>query len=165
MHIFVFSILLHRWQYFYISQVRLGYSPGCSESEIGPETLQHSEQLLCIFEVFGQALLQHDLNIFRTALAALENLNNKWKLYYKVYFFYKIGLLRLAIEQCISVKLLRGFTKELVYSLSQQLLKKLLTNLAFFALLSKYRKNLFLVFRDYSRIVFLATLSLFFFKL
>lgn len=80
----MFSILSHRWQYFYISQVRLGYSPGCSETEIGPETPQHSEQFLCVLEVFGQALLQQDLNIFRIGLAAIEDLNNKWKLYQKV---------------------------------------------------------------------------------
>lgn len=66
--------------------MRLGYSPGCSESEAGPDIPQHSDQFLCILEVFGQALLQQDLNIFRIGLAAIEDLNTKWKLYHKVKF-------------------------------------------------------------------------------
>ncbi|KAG5885493.1 Exportin-6 [Gonioctena quinquepunctata] len=82
----LYSILLHRWQYFYVSQVKLGYSPGCSDSEIGPEQPQKPEQLLAVLQVFGQALLQQDMNIFRLSLAALEDLNAKWKLYHKILF-------------------------------------------------------------------------------
>lgn len=83
----LYSILLHRWQYFYLSQVRLGYSPaGCSETEVGPDAPQKPEQLLAVLQVFGQALLQPDINIFRFSLAALEDLNNKWKLYHKALF-------------------------------------------------------------------------------
>lgn len=80
----LFSILRYRWQYFYVSQVRLGYSPGCSEVEAGPDTPCHPEQLLSVLRVFGQSLLQQDINIFRLSLAALEDLNSKWKLYHKV---------------------------------------------------------------------------------
>ncbi|KAJ8947794.1 hypothetical protein NQ318_019466 [Aromia moschata] len=82
----LYSILLHRWQYFYISQVRLGYSPGCSESEVGPDQPQKPEQLLAVLQVFGQALLQPDINIFKLSLIALEDLNAKWKLYHKILF-------------------------------------------------------------------------------
>ncbi|CAH1116071.1 unnamed protein product [Phaedon cochleariae] len=82
----LYRILLHRWQYFYVSQVRLGYSPGCSDSEIGPDHPQKPEQLLAILQVFGQALLQQDMNIFRLSLVALEDLNGKWKLYHKAIF-------------------------------------------------------------------------------
>ncbi|KAJ8970467.1 hypothetical protein NQ317_009441, partial [Molorchus minor] len=82
----LYSILLNRWQYFYISQVRLGYSPGCSESEIGPDRPQKPEQLLAVLQVFGQALLQHDISIFRLSLAALEDINSKWRLYHKALF-------------------------------------------------------------------------------
>ncbi|XP_056643159.1 exportin-6-like isoform X1 [Diorhabda sublineata] len=82
----LYSILLHRWQYFYVSQVRLGYSPGCSDSDPGAERPQQPEQLLAVLQVFGQALLQHDINIFRISLAALEDLNSKWKLYHKMLF-------------------------------------------------------------------------------
>lgn len=81
---FRFSILIHRWQYFYISQVRLGHSPGCSETEPGPDSPQQPAQLLAVLQVFGQALLQPDINTFRTSLTALEDLNSKWKLYHKV---------------------------------------------------------------------------------
>ncbi|XP_031353857.1 exportin-6 isoform X1 [Photinus pyralis] len=80
------SILVHRWQYFYISQVRLGHSPGCSESDLGPDSPQQPAQLLAVLQVFGQALMQPDINTFRTSLAALENLQAKWKLYNKMLF-------------------------------------------------------------------------------
>lgn len=92
-----FSILLHRWQYFYVSQVRLGYSPGCSDSDPGVEHPQKPEQLLAVLQVFGQALLQQDLNIFRISLAALEDLNSKWKLYHKVRNHKKIKIKTLII--------------------------------------------------------------------
>ncbi|CAH0564345.1 unnamed protein product [Brassicogethes aeneus] len=82
----LYRILLHRWQYFYMSQVRLGYSPGCSEMEAGPDSPQKPEQLLAVLNVFGQALEQSDINIFRSSLLALEDLNNKWKLYQKNIF-------------------------------------------------------------------------------
>lgn len=78
------SILLHRWNYFYISQVRMGYSPGCAETEPMPDSPQQPSQMLAVLQVFGQALLQPDINTFRTSLAALEDLNTKWKLYHKV---------------------------------------------------------------------------------
>ncbi|KAH0820153.1 hypothetical protein GEV33_002638 [Tenebrio molitor] len=79
------SILLHRWQYFYSSQVRLGYSPVYSEAESDtPEPMQ----LMAVLQVFGQALLQQDINIFKLSLASLEDLNAKWKLYLNVLFRY-----------------------------------------------------------------------------
>lgn len=62
----------------------MGYSPGCSEVEAGPDAPCHPEQLLSVLQVFGQALLQQDINVFRLSLAALEDLNAKWKLYHKV---------------------------------------------------------------------------------
>ncbi|RZB40953.1 exportin-6, partial [Asbolus verrucosus] len=75
------SILLNRWQYFYSSQVRLGYSPVYSETENdAPEPVQ----LMAVLQVFGQGLLQQDINIFKLSLASLENLNAKWKLYLNV---------------------------------------------------------------------------------
>ncbi|XP_018332327.1 exportin-6-B isoform X2 [Agrilus planipennis] len=80
------SIFLHRWQYFYVSQVRLGHSPGCSDTDPSSDTPQHPIQLLAVLQVFGQTLLQPDINVFRTSLAALEDLNSKWKLYYKTLF-------------------------------------------------------------------------------
>ncbi|XP_017775704.1 PREDICTED: exportin-6-B isoform X2 [Nicrophorus vespilloides] len=80
------SILLHRWNYFYVSQIRLGNSPGCSDADPSPDSIQQPELLLKLLQVFGQSLLQPDINTFRTSLAALENLNGKWKLYHKGLF-------------------------------------------------------------------------------
>lgn len=41
-------------------------------------------QLMAVLQVFGQALLQQDINIFKLSLASLEDLNAKWKLYLNV---------------------------------------------------------------------------------
>lgn len=62
----------------------MGHSPGCSDSNPAPDSPQKPAELLAVLQVFGQSLLQPDINTFRTSLAALENLNTKWKLYYKV---------------------------------------------------------------------------------
>lgn len=79
------SILLHRWQFFKQSQVRLGHSPGASDSiSASEEVLQHTEQFIQILEAFGRALLQPDINIFKLSLNSLEDLNAKWKLYHNV---------------------------------------------------------------------------------
>lgn len=86
-------MLLYRWNYFYISQVRLGHSPGCSDTLQGPDNPQQPEQLLAVLRVFGQSLLQPDINIFKTSLNSLEDLNSKWKLYHKVsIYLYLLGL-------------------------------------------------------------------------
>lgn len=86
--LYIYSIMHHRWQFFYTSQVRLGYSPGASDSNGASETesLHNQQQLLSILQAFGQALLQPDINVFRLSLASLEHLNNKWKLYHKLLF-------------------------------------------------------------------------------
>lgn len=62
----------------------MGHSPGCSEMNLAPDSPQQPEQLLAVLQVFGQSLLQPDINTFRTSLAAIEDLNSKWKLYHKV---------------------------------------------------------------------------------
>ena len=74
--------MLHRWQYFYKSQIKMGLSP--SSSENNPEFVENVAELQMILEAFGQALLQADINIFKISLSFLENLNSTWKLYSKV---------------------------------------------------------------------------------
>lgn len=64
----------------------MGHSPGCSDLNPAPDNPQQPEQLLAVLQVFGQSLLQPDINTFRTSLAAIEDLNSKWKLYHKVIF-------------------------------------------------------------------------------
>lgn len=80
------SVLLNRWNCFYVSQIRLGNSPGCSDVEPAADSPQQLEQVIQVLEVFGRCLLQSDINIFRVSLGALENLNVKWKLYHKALF-------------------------------------------------------------------------------
>lgn len=67
------SILLHKWHYFYRATVR--------DRE---PLLQHETQFAAILQAFGQSLTQTDIALFAQNLQALETLNHKWKLYYKV---------------------------------------------------------------------------------
>ncbi|KAK3931087.1 Exportin-6-B [Frankliniella fusca] len=71
----LFSILLHKWQYFYSSQLQ--------QANVKSE---HKAEFLSILNAFGQSLLQSDINVFRQNLQNLEILNNRWKLYHKAEF-------------------------------------------------------------------------------
>lgn len=73
-------ILLYNWRYFFKTNVIT------SLGEAGHETLQNEQHFTKIMEAFGHSFLQPDIRIFKQNLGALENLNNKWKLYHKVYF-------------------------------------------------------------------------------
>lgn len=64
--------------------MRRGYSPACSDSEVSCDGVQHPETLLSILQVFGQALLQDDINVFRVSIKGLQEVDNKWKLFHKV---------------------------------------------------------------------------------
>ncbi|KAF7269338.1 hypothetical protein GWI33_017631 [Rhynchophorus ferrugineus] len=82
----LYNILNFHWLYFYNSQVMLGYSPGGSDSEVGPDVPKRPDQLLAVLKVFGEALLLDDINIFRRSLAILQDLNHNKKLYHKSIF-------------------------------------------------------------------------------
>lgn len=72
---------MHRWQYFY--NVSIARTFGHSEAE---EVVDNKEELVTILEIFGQALLQPDVNIFRQSLQSLEQLNTRWRLYQREIF-------------------------------------------------------------------------------
>lgn len=72
---------MHRWQYFYNSSVLRTFN-----NTDGNENVEHKEELVAILEVFGQALLQPDINIFRQSLQSLEQLNTRWRLYQRAIF-------------------------------------------------------------------------------
>ncbi len=48
-----------------------------------PQVLNR-EEFLAIMEAFGQSFLQPDISIFQQNLAALDEINKKWKLFHKV---------------------------------------------------------------------------------
>lgn len=70
------SILLHQWQYYFNISVIQKF-----ESSNEEDLVQHKDELVNILEIFGHALLQSDVNIFRQSLQSLEQLNSKWGLY------------------------------------------------------------------------------------
>ncbi|XP_015597326.1 exportin-6-B isoform X2 [Cephus cinctus] len=78
----LYSILMHRWQYFYDASVLRTFGQHDTD-----EPLEHKkEELVAILEAFGQALLQPDVNIFRQSLQSLEQLNGRWRLYQRSVF-------------------------------------------------------------------------------
>lgn len=79
-----YSLLAHRWAYFHQSQVRAGYSP-CVEGD-SAVVPQRPAEFKSILEVFGQALLQEDINISKFSIGALEDLNRQRNLYSKPIF-------------------------------------------------------------------------------
>lgn len=78
-----FNILSHRWQYFNDTNILITYGQSDNQSE---ENIKHRDELIAILEIFGQALLQNDFNIFRQSLQSLEDVNKKWRLYRKLFF-------------------------------------------------------------------------------
>lgn len=97
------SILHHRWQYFYKSQVLRGFSPGASDLTMPTEEdlPQHSEQLQTILNAYGQALVTViDPHITRILLTSLQSLNDRWKLFSREFF--KVNLLASFLHALIS---------------------------------------------------------------
>ncbi|CAH2096124.1 unnamed protein product [Euphydryas editha] len=73
-HRLLASVLVHRWRYFFPAT--------CPEAEAA----QRTEELRGALTALGGALLAHDIELLRAALATLDTLNSKWKLYHKAIF-------------------------------------------------------------------------------
>lgn len=78
------SILYHRWQYFYKSQIRSITSPSVNQSDLAP---QNAEELLSILTSYGRVLVQgDDPQVKRIILISLQRLNERWKLFDRDFF-------------------------------------------------------------------------------
>ncbi|XP_046966204.1 exportin-6-A [Vanessa cardui] len=73
-HRLLASVLIHRWRYF--------FPHSCS----GEEGARRSGELRGALAAVGRALLAHDIELLRGALATIDTLNAKWKLYHKAIF-------------------------------------------------------------------------------
>ena len=84
----MYHVLLYNWRYFFKSSV---VKKGTDDSS-GQQTLsidggpQEQGRFLNILHAFGQSFLQADISIFKQNLAALEDINRKWRLYNKSVF-------------------------------------------------------------------------------
>lgn len=76
----LYHILCHKTRYFFPAPVLASYLTG---DQVG--VLSHKDEFLAIMQAFGQAFLQPDITVFRNNLEALKSLNQKQKLYEKVY--------------------------------------------------------------------------------
>jgi len=79
-------ILSKRHRYFFPSPVIASMLVGDESNENNSLiTISHKPQFLAIMTAFGQSFLQSDITVFRQNLLALEDLNNKQKLYSKLH--------------------------------------------------------------------------------
>ncbi|XP_023226318.1 exportin-6-like [Centruroides sculpturatus] len=76
----LYQILVNNWRFFFKSDIVSNLS------RPGNDTIENIDYFTKIMEAYGQTFLQHDITLFRQNLQALENLNNKWKLYHKTLF-------------------------------------------------------------------------------
>ncbi|XP_049873204.1 exportin-6-A [Pectinophora gossypiella] len=78
-HRLLASVLVHRWRYFFPTGAG-------AEAAGGEEAARRGAELRGALAALGRALLQPDIELLRIALAALDALNTKWKLYHKAVF-------------------------------------------------------------------------------
>lgn len=76
----LFHILSRKNRYFFPAPVLASYLTG---DNVG--VLNHKDDFLAIMQAFGQSFLQSDIGVFRHNLYALDTLNQKQKLYEKIY--------------------------------------------------------------------------------
>ena len=87
------NVLLYNWRHFFKSSVMRSLIGAQSPMPQGDQ-VKHKVHFLAILNAFGQSFLQPDIVVFKQNLITLEKLNEKWKLYHKVsYYFSGIILL------------------------------------------------------------------------
>ena len=87
LYVVLYHVLLYNWRHFFKSTAVKKLMEGSSEQALGIEG-GSEEQARClnILHAFGQSFLQPDISVFKQNLAALEDINAKWKLYHKPVF-------------------------------------------------------------------------------
>ena len=53
-------------------------------SSVSEEPVNNEDQFMTMMKAIGESFLQPDIALFKQNLAALENVNTKWRLYQKV---------------------------------------------------------------------------------
>ena len=87
LYLVLYHVLLYNWRHFFKSSAVKKLMEGSLEESPGPDTgLQEQARFLSILHAFGQSFLQPDISVFKQNLAALEDINAKWKLYHKSVF-------------------------------------------------------------------------------
>jgi len=77
MYQLLYQTLLHNWQFFFKSTLKLGNKS--TEVENGDVFIQ-------VMRCFGQSFMDSDIHVFRQNVISLEHLNQKWALYTKQIF-------------------------------------------------------------------------------
>lgn len=77
------NVMMYNWRHFFKSSVMRSLMGAPSPAS---DRVLHRVHFLAILQAFGQSFMQPDISIFKQNLAALESLNEKWKLYQKPVF-------------------------------------------------------------------------------
>ena len=87
LYLVLYHVLLYNWRHFFKSSaVRTLMGDSTGQSAGSGDGLQEQARFVSILQVFGQSFLQPDISVFKQNLAALEDINAKWKLYHKTVF-------------------------------------------------------------------------------
>lgn len=81
------NVLLYNWRHFFKSSVMRSLIGAPSPMPNSDQVL-HKVHFMAILRAFGQSFMQPDIVVFKQNLEALEQLNEKWKLYHKVFMIY-----------------------------------------------------------------------------
>ena len=89
MYLVLYHVLLYNWRHFFKSSaVRTLMAGGDSSNNQSPgeggNGIHDQAHFSNILQAFGQSFLLPDISVFKQNLAALEDINAKWKLYHKV---------------------------------------------------------------------------------
>jgi hypothetical protein len=85
------AVLVHNWRWFYPSALAarsLSRQDDAAAAAASVERLEYEPQLRGLLSAFVHALQQPDINIFKHALATLQQLNTTAKLYQRAVFRY-----------------------------------------------------------------------------
>ena len=83
----LYHVLLYNWRHFFKSSAVKKLMEGSLEQSTGLDSgMQEQTRFINILHAFGQSFLQPDISVFKQNLAALEDINAKWKLYHKPVF-------------------------------------------------------------------------------
>ena len=87
LYLVLYHVLLYNWRHFFKSSaVRTLMGDSTGQSAGSGDGLQEQARFVSILQAFGQSFLQPDISVFKQNLAALEDINAKWKLYHKTVF-------------------------------------------------------------------------------
>lgn len=102
------NVLLYNWRHFFKSSVMKSLI-GAPSPMPNTDQVLHKVHFMQILQAFGQSFMHPDIVVFKQNLEALEQLNEKWKLYQKVDFIIPDLVILFDLFSFVSACLYREF--------------------------------------------------------